>query len=191
MANNILAVQLGADTLSLAIAQASLRSSRIQLLASLERGSPSIADLVASRAWDCVIAALPAEAAAFRVLEFPFHDRRRLGQAVGPALEAHVPFSLDDSLVGWDYLESDRRGAVLAVMVAREALAAHRDHLESLGIRPQRWVWQPSATLEVYRRAAASGSFTAIDLGADGAVVACFVDGKLQGLRTSARAARV
>jgi hypothetical protein len=188
MANNILAVQLGAESLSLAIAQASLRSSRIQLLASLERGSPAIADLVTSRTWDCVIAALPAESAAFRVLDFPFHDRRRLGQAVGPALEAHVPFSLDESLVGWDYLDGDRHGSVLAAMVARETLGFHRDGLASLNIKAQRWVWQPCAALEIYRRAAASGSFTAIDLGADGAVVACFVDGKLTGLRTSARA---
>src|SRR5512137_2176214 len=107
MANNILAVHLGAESVALAVAQSTLRSFRIQLLAVLEHGSEAIADIVKSRSWDNVVAGIAPDAVAFRLLDFPFRDRRRLGQAVGPALEAHVPFSLEDSAPAWDFTSQD------------------------------------------------------------------------------------
>jgi len=188
MANHILAVHVGAESVALAVAQSTLRSFRIQLLAVLEHGSEAIADIVASRSWDRVVAGIAPDAAAFRLLDFPFRDRRRLGQAVGPALEAHVPLSLDDSVSAWDFTAADHRGSVLAAMVPRSLLDSQRETLSALGVQPDRFIWEASAVLEVYRRAAGPKStFTAIDLGSDGVVVACFEEGRLCGLRTAGR----
>ena len=188
MANHILAVELGPESVALAIAQSTLRSLRVQLLAVLDPASSALPDLLRSHEWDRVIASVPGEGAAFRLLDFPFRDRRRLQQAVGPALEAHVPLSLDDCDVAWDFTAADHRGPVLGAMFPREALERHRSALSVLGIHPHRMVWKPSATLELYRRAATEHTFTAIDLGADCATVACFVEGRLHGLRVTARA---
>jgi type II secretory pathway component PulL len=188
MSNHILAVHLGLDTVALAVAQSTLRTLRIQMLASLERGSDALVEIVHSRPWDRVIASVPGDTAVFRFLDFPFRDRTRLRQAVGPALEAHVPLALEDAVTAWDFTSADRRGSVLAAMVPRTALERHRAALAELGLRVDRLVWEPSATLEVYRRAADARTFTAIDLGTDGAIVASFVDGRLRAMRVAARA---
>src|SRR6185503_9979430 len=75
-----------------------------------------------------------------------------------------------------------------AALFPRDALDRHRTALSQLDIHPDRMAWKPCATLELYRRAAGEQTFTAIDLGADCATVACFVDGRLRGLRVTARA---
>lgn len=188
MANHILAVHLGAESVALAVARSTLRSFRLQLLAVLERDSEAVADIVTSRTWDRVVASVPVDAAVFRILSFPFHDRRRLSHAVGPALEAHVPLTLEESVTAWDFTRADHRGPLLAAMVPRSLLEDRRQALDSLDIRPQRFVWEVSALLEIYRRAAGPGqTFTAVDLGSDGATVACFENGRLRGLRTGGR----
>jgi len=188
MAKHILAVHLGAESVALAVARSTLRSFRLQLLAVLDRDSDAIADIVNSRAWDCVVAGVPVDTAVFRVLKLPFHDRRRLSHAVGPALEAEVALSLDESVPAWDFTSSDGRGPVLAAMVPRHLLEDERDALSSLDIHPRMFTWEASALLEIYQRAAGPRrTFTAIDLGSDGAMVACIEEGRLRALRTCGR----
>ena len=188
MANHILAVHLGAENVELAVAQSTLRSLRIQLLASLDIESDAVRQIVGGRAWDRVVATLPADSAVFRLLDFPFRDRRRLAQAVGPALEAHVPISLDEAVVAWDFTAANHRGPILAAMAPREALDRHRAALSAIGLEPDILVWQPSAVLDVYRRAAgANATFTAVDVGLESTIVATFEDGRLTGMRAAGR----
>lgn len=189
MANHILAVHLDGAELSLAIAESTLRSLRITTLARAAFGSHMLTDILTSRRWDRIIASLPGQSAFFRILEFPFHDRRRLAQAVGPALEEHVPASLDDSTVIFDFTASHRRSAVLATMLADDAIRDHRQRLEDAAITPGRLLWAPTVVLEAYRRALGSDAdFTAIDLDHEGATVACLESGRVTGLRVLAKA---
>ena len=150
MANHILAVHLAAGHIGFGVAESTLRSLRVTALGRMEAGSTMFADLVSDRNWDRVVASVPAEAAVFRILDFAFHDRRRLGQAVGPALEEHVPFSLDDSVASFDLVGPGRHGSVLAVMAQRAALESHLETLHAYDIWPQRLIWAPSATLEIW-----------------------------------------
>jgi hypothetical protein len=143
----------------------------------------------ASGPFDRVVAALPAEAAAFRILDLPFRDRRRVSQAVGPALEEHVPYDLDAGVLGWDFAGSspDAAGAaVLAAIAESSRIDAIRAAIEAsgAGAAAERLIWGPTATLAAYRRAVGEdATFTAVDLGPGGAVVARFVAGRLASLR--------
>jgi len=189
VANHILAVHLDGDEVSLAIAESTLRSLRITTLARAALGSQILADVLASQRWDRVVASLPGQSAFFRILEFPFHDRRRLSQAVGPALEEHVPASLDDSTVVFDFTSRERHSAVLAAMLSKQSVDEHRQRLADAAITPARLLWAPTVMLEAYRRAVgAEAEFTAIDLDHQGATIACLENGRVTGLRVLAKA---
>lgn len=184
MANHILAIHLTQERLSLAAAESTLRSLRITTLAEVAPGSEQAAAIIGDRKWDRVIATLPADLAVFRMLDLPFNDRRRLAQAVGPALEDYVPFSLDESVTGFDASGSEPGRPVLAVMTAARELAAQREALAQYGVAAERFHWAPTVTLGAYRRAVGEGAaFTAIDVSEDAAVVGCFDEHGLRSLR--------
>lgn len=187
MANHILAIHLTAGRLSVAVAESTLRSLRVTTLAEVLPGSEQAAAIIGDRKWDRVIASLPADCAVFRMLDLPFTDRRRLSQAVGPALEDYVPFSLEESITSFDATSSAPDRPVLALMASRAALKSQRDALAAYGLWPERYVWAPTATLGAYRAAVGEGTpFTAIDISDDSAVVGCFDEEGLTAIRVVA-----
>jgi len=189
VANHILAIHLAAGQMEFAIAESTLRSLRVTALGRIDAASEVAREIVSERVWDRTVATLPADAAVFRLLDFPFHDRRRLAQAVGPALEEHVPMSLDEAETAYDFAGPGRRGRILGLMAARETVDTHLQLLRSMGIEPARLVWAPTATLEVYRRAGGDAApFTALELAEDGATIATFDGHALTGLRIVRRA---
>ncbi|HEY2775669.1 MAG TPA: hypothetical protein VGK20_16630 [Candidatus Binatia bacterium] len=143
--------------------------------------------------FDRVVATIEAEAAAFRVLTLPFRDRRRAAQAVGPALEEHVPYDLDDGVLAWDFAGpapgSAAGATVLAAIVDSARIEQARQRLAGAGIEaaPERLLWAPSVILAAYRRAVGEdATFTAVDAGPGGAVIASFDAGRLCALRVVA-----
>ena len=184
MANHTLAMHLANERLCLAVAESTLRSLRVTTLAEVAPGSPQAAEIIADRVWDRVVTSLPTAAAVFRMLDLPFRDRRRLSQAVGPALEDYVPFSLDEMTIAFDLASSNESGPVLGVMVARDEIASHRAAVASYGLETQRLVWAPSAVLGAYRAAVGRDiAFTAVDVSIDGTVIGCFDEQGLTGMR--------
>jgi hypothetical protein len=152
------------------------------------------ADAVSARpasggTYDRVVATLEPAAAAFRILDLPFRDRRRISQSAGPALEEHVPFSLDDGVLAWDFaspVTADAGAKVLAAIVDGSRLDAAKARVAALGpgAEPKRLVWEPSAILTAYRRALGDdASFVVVDAGDGGAVVARVDAGRLGALR--------
>ena len=165
MANQILAIHLTAGRVSVAAAESTLRSLRVTTLAEVEPGSEQAAAIIGDRKWDRVVSTLPAEAAVFRMLDLPFSDRRRLAQAVGPALEDYVPFSLEESVTSFDATRTSSDGPTLAVMTAATELANQRELLAYYGLTAERFIWAPSAILGSYRKTVgADVAFTAIDV---------------------------
>ncbi len=142
--------------------------------------------------FDRVVATLEPSAAAFRVLELPFRDRRRVAQAVGPALEEHVPYALDDGSVAWDYAAPNGAGpgaSVLAAIAETGRLEAARARLLELGAvpAPHRLIWEPTAILTAYRRSVGEDQdFVAVDFGDGGAVIARIESGCVSALRVVA-----
>ncbi|MBI5504896.1 MAG: PilN domain-containing protein [Deltaproteobacteria bacterium] len=143
--------------------------------------------LVAGGPWDRIVAGLPAQAVAYRILELPFHDRRRIGQAVGPALEEHVPLSLDDGPLAWDHTGPARSGRVLAGLAGAEAISAVVRDLAAVAGTARRLIWTPTAIVAAYRRSVGvDAEFVAVDVSDEGAVVAVVSAAGLGGLRVLA-----
>ena len=52
----------------------------------------------------------PGDAVTHRILELPFHDRKRLDQTVPFELESHLPFELDETVVDFQVLRTRADG---------------------------------------------------------------------------------
>jgi len=145
--------------------------------------------VIAGGPWDRIVAGLPTEAVAHRILDLPFQDRRRIGQAVGPALEEHVPLSLDDGPLAWDHTGPSHSGRVLAGLAGAESIQAVLADLTAVaGVgAARRLIWTPTAIVAAYRRALGSAAlFVTIDLSDEGAVVAAVSGAGLDALRVLA-----
>ncbi len=189
MATNVLALHSAAGWVSAAVAESTLRSLRITALATAPVGSAPITELLASRRWDRVVCALPARAAFYRFLDLPFRDHRRLAQAVGPALEEHVPLSLDDGMTAFDTAGARRSGRVLAAMARKSTIEELSKSIEALGLAPSQWVWEPTAVLAAYRsHLDPEQSSVVVDVGVDCSIVAASDKGEITGLRVIAAA---
>lgn len=82
-----------------------------------------------------VLTALPLDLVTHRMLVLPFRDRRRLGRAAPLELLGQLPAEVDDALVASSPLGAVAAGtAVLAAVVRRTDLAAHRAAFEAAGL---------------------------------------------------------
>jgi len=119
------------------------------------------------------------------MLEFPFGDRRRLDQAVGPALEEHLPLTLDDCRSAYDIARDERPFRVLAGMTPREQFDETLRRLESFGLAPAHLIWAPTAALSAYAAVLADrgGETVVIHCDGDTVVAAVLAGGSLLGLR--------
>ena len=186
MSSKTLVLAPRTDRLSGAVVESSIGSLKVAETFDLEWKAEASPRLPAGP-WDRVIATLPAQAAAFRILDLPFRDRRRASQAVGPAIEEHVPFSLDEGALAWDFASAQAGSRVLAALAEPSRLAAVRSRVTELAATPQRLLWAPSVVMAAYRRAIGeTASFVAVDLGEDGAVIAKVEDGTTIALRVVA-----
>ena len=185
MSTRTLAVHLSNERLCLASGKSTLRSVQVDAILDLDRDhAMSLGRLLPGASWDRVVASFPATAGAYRFLSFVFRDRRRLAQAIGPALEEHIPLDLEQCRAGWDFVGSDRRGKILGLLVPRSTIAEQKEALAQFGAQPQRLVWAPCAIVEFYRQVlGTSTDYSVIDLSRDGATVATVTAGDLAGLR--------
>lgn len=188
MSSNTLVVHRTARGLATALVETGLGSSRI--VTASDGSGESLAEPVASLEYDRVLVTVPLHVAAFRILELPFSDRRRLAQAVPPTLEEHVPFSVEEATVAFDTCSThDGRSRVLAAMCRREVLEEQRDAFSDLLVQPRHELWAAPLLLDAYRRTAADAGlvrFVAVDVGDDGAVVSRHDGERLVDLRVVA-----
>ncbi|HYC57563.1 MAG TPA: hypothetical protein VEL28_21705 [Candidatus Binatia bacterium] len=184
MSSKTLVVQVSARRACGAVIESSIGSMHVTQIVDRPSVDEGLAALAGFGPFDRVVAALPAEDAAFRILSLPFHDRRRIGQAVGPALEEHVPLSLDEAAVAWDYTGPQHTGDVVAAMAPLSRIEELRGRIGAAVGDTRRLLWTPSVVLAAYRRALGeTDSFVALDVGPDGAIIASVQDGALRALR--------
>lgn len=184
MATQILALHVGAGQTTAVTAESTLRTLRVTGFAAGASDDPGLQELTQSRSWDRVLCTLPADAAFFRFLDLPFRDRRRLAQAVGPALEDHVPVSLEDAATAFDVTGPGRSGKSLAAMARHANIDQRAAEITEAAVAPTLLVWQPSAVVAAYRRAVIADSpWLLVDAGADCTVVAYIGSDELLGLR--------
>jgi hypothetical protein len=195
MSSKTLAVTHHAGRITGAVVEASIGSLQVSEVFDIDAAGAT-ARVPVSGPFDRIVATLEPEAAAFRILSLPFRDRRRVSQAVGPALEGHVPLSLDDGVLAWDFVSSTTSvtagTTVLAALAETSRIAETKARLREIGAldpdaEPQRLLWGPSVIVTAYRRALGEQeSFTAVDLGDGGAVIARIADGAVVALRVLA-----
>ena len=198
MPNNTLALDVGPHVVRAALVERTLRSQRVLGVYAQPRldGGDLGADLRALAAqhgiaWDEVVSALPGDLVTHRILDLPFHDRKRLEQTVPFELESHLPFELDETVVDFQVLAADADGAsrVLAVSAPKAAVRDHLSMLAEAGVDPRLVDLASLAALNVVREAAAGrgGRLAYVGLDAARTTVALLSDGQLHGLRVVSR----
>lgn len=192
MSSKTLAVTVQSGRIRGAVIESSIGSLQVTGLFDVDASAAEAGAIPAAGPFDRVVSTLEPGAAMFRLFELPFRDRRRVSQAVGPTLEEHVPLSLDEGVLAWDFAGNAAAAAqtpVLAAIADADDIEAAKAALEALGVAPapQRLLWAPSVVLSVYRRALGQdASFTAIDFGDAGAVIARIENGGVAALRVVA-----
>jgi general secretion pathway protein L len=135
---------------------------------------------------DTVLSALPGNAAAFRALDLPFRDRRRLEQTVPFELESQVPFSIEEAVVDFQVLSTTGEGAhVFAALVPKPRIEEHLKILAEAGLEPAVIDFAPLATLNVLQLFDGDrpDRYGFLHLSSDGGTFALYRGGLLQSLR--------
>lgn len=85
-----------------------------------------------------VVCALPADRLSNRVIEFPFRDRRKVAQAVPFEVESQVPFDLEDIVIDWAEIGTDRtKTELVATLSPRKEVALLLHSLRQAGLEPR------------------------------------------------------
>ena len=194
MPNRTLALEVGRTTLRGVLVESTLRSERVLGLYETPRGrdgdlAADVRALAATHglAWDEVIAALPGELVAHRILRLPFRDRKRLDQVVPFELESHLPFELDETVIDYQALDTEGDApAVLAVLARKETVREHLAALTAAGVEPRVLDLAALAPLNLLRHANGAASEDAVLVLADSdrTTVALLRRGHLVGWRT-------
>jgi general secretion pathway protein L len=135
---------------------------------------------------DTVLSVLPGTAAAFRTLDLPFRDWRRLEQTVPFELESQVPFSVEDAVIDFQILSTRGEGArVFAALVPKSRIEEHLKILAEAGLEPAIVDFAPLATLNVLQLFDGDrpDCYGFLHLSARGGTLALYRGGLLQSLR--------
>jgi len=142
---SVLGLDLGSHSLKAVELQQTLRGVEVVQVRSLPRSpdedpAEQIRQLVRLHrpGIDHVVAAIPGDAVTSRRLAFPFRDKRKLGQAVPFAVEAELPFDLEQVVIGWEIVGGDRNEAEVAATIApRTEVSRLLELLEQAGCPPR------------------------------------------------------
>jgi type IV pilus assembly protein PilM len=138
---NVLGLDLGSHSLKAVELQQSLRSLAAVHVRAVPRGEDQPLAAVLERfvqvhrlATDHVVTALRGDRLSVRRLEFPFAEKRRLQQAVPFEVEDRLPFELDQVVLDWQMVESDRtRSRVVAAIAPRSRVSELIEGLHEAG----------------------------------------------------------
>ena len=92
--------------------------------------------ILVARGSDVVAAVLPGEYASFHRLTLPFTDRAQVDKTLSFAVEAEVPFDLDDMVMGSRVLKVTDKTEVLTCLVRHDALVSWVEQLADRGLDP-------------------------------------------------------
>jgi Tfp pilus assembly PilM family ATPase len=154
---------------------------RLAVLDAMLEDHPTLAAGPSDR---CVLV-LPGELATYHRLVLPFSDRAQIESTMEFALEAEVPFDLDDMVVGWRVIDVTEKSEVLAVVARHAQLAEWIAGLAARGLDPERvYVDAELLGAVVGGPSPGGGALAVVDVGHSHTAVAVFVDGKVRFCRT-------
>lgn len=187
----MIAIDLGAYAVKVSVFQGSAQADELELEVSQrvpQDGTepPNLADRLAAldlllRAHAEVLQsahltalAWPSHQSSTHVIQLPFSDDEQIEQTLSFAVEAEVPFDLEDMVLGWRH--GDVEGQVLASLVPRDALRAALEGLDARGLDPRR-VLLDGDVLAAYAREP-DRVIAVIDVGHEHTTVVVARDGK-------------
>jgi general secretion pathway protein L len=123
---NVLGLDLGSHSLKAVEIRQTLRSFEAVALRSQPRGDPEtpVAELAQRFATlhhlstDHVVTALRGDRISSRRLSFPFADQKKINAAIPFEVEEDLPFDVDDCLIDWEKIRSDRQAAEVVASIA-------------------------------------------------------------------------
>jgi len=132
----------------------------------------------------CVLA-LPGELATYHRTVLPFSDKAQVEKTLPFALEAEVPFDLDDMLLGWRVLEAGDASEVLSVVSRGEQVQEWIAGLAERGLDPE-LVHVDTELLGMVAGGPGigGGAQAVVDVGHTHTAVAIVVDGQVHDCRT-------
>lgn len=134
---------------------------------------------------DRIVLTLPGELAAYHRLVLPFADRAQVDKTLRFALEAEVPYDLDDMVVGYHIVRADETSEVLTVSAREEVVQTWVDGLAERSLDPER------VYVDVELLGGLGGmpsldehAVAVVDIGHTHTAVSVLVDGKVAWCRT-------
>lgn len=140
---------------------------------------------LAAQPSDRCVFSLPGELASYHRLVLPFNDRAQVEKTLRFALEAEVPYDLDDMVVGWRVLKADLTSEVLTVSSPHDRLTTWIKALAERSLDPER-VYVDTELLGALGGGPGmgEGATAVVDVGHTHTAVAILVDGKVSWCRT-------
>lgn len=106
---------------------------------------------------DIVVTGIPGEAAAVRLLRFPFADARKIEQALPFELESEIPYDIEDVIYSWSILNpgaSSEEGVdVIVAFTERETVREYLALFEKVGIDPRHIRFDSIALADCFQKA--------------------------------------
>jgi hypothetical protein len=161
MPQRILAIEVARDRVRAAAADRTWNSFQLAGVFESQRATdePDLSAalvrlLQQTEAPDVVVSSLPGEDVAKRLLELPFADSRRLQQVVPFALEEHLPFPVDGTIVSFVRVgRHEQNSLILAALASKKDVRSHLELLASAGLDPKTVTLAPYALAALFARA--------------------------------------
>ncbi len=84
-----------------------------------------------------IITALPGKGTTFRILTFPFKQKKKILQVLPSELEDSIPFGLDEVVYDFQVWDRDKRSTtVLVTIVKKEEYEQFASELKKIGLKP-------------------------------------------------------
>jgi len=146
MSRAILGLDLGSYSVKAVELRQTLRELEVVQLREvrLGRSGATLAELLAELAkthrlpTQNVVCALPGDRVSSRTIEFPFRDRRKIAQALPFEVESQVPFDLEDIVIDWAEIASEKsRSELVATISPRKEVALLLNVLRQAELEPR------------------------------------------------------
>jgi len=151
MSRKVLGINIRKESVSAALVKTSLRESRIDAHAyipipdseedpdSIKTALEALTTEIDPVGCDCVVS-ISADHFSYRILEVPFKDAKKIRMVLPFELEPTVPFPIDDLVVDFITLESNRQGDqtdLIAVAMPKSELNPYIETLAGIKIDPE------------------------------------------------------
>ena len=134
---------------------------------------------------DHVVCALAGDRLSTRRMSFPFRDRKKLAQAIPFEIEGDTLFEIEDVLVDWEMVGSDRnRADIVATIAPRKVVSAFLTNLSDAGCEPRTVDAEGLILSHVSSLFELNGSQLLIDLGHRKTTCCLIADGRPVSART-------